>query len=297
MNDAHYTALTDRGILSVSGADSLAFLQGIVTNDIEQVSPDCAIYAALLTPQGKYLHDFFVAKYRDGFLIDCSVNQLEELTKRLKMYRLRAQVEIEDQTNNFTIISVTDANTLRIMGLTAMPGNAVYYAEGIAFVDPRLAELGVRTILPLASAQEFTNTCDLSIQPLEIYKALQHSLGVPDGSDGEMLKQTFPLEIGFEELNAVSFDKGCYVGQEVTTRMKTRKLVKKRLIPVKFEGTSPEPGCAVLSKGKTAGQVFAVGEGNGLAMLRIEALAAETELVAEETLLQATQPNWFQLPG
>ncbi len=300
MNDTYYTALTDRGILSVSGADSLTFLQGIVTNDIEKVAANCAIYAAILTPQGKYLHDFFVVKFGDSFLLDCPANQFGELTKRLKMYRLRAKVDIEDRSDDFTIFAITGPNTSNFAGLTENPGNATDYGDGIAFVDPRLVELGLRTIQPAAIGIEFMKDAGLSAGNLKAYKASQYSLGVPDGENSEMLKQTFPLEIGFDELNAISFDKGCYVGQEVTTRMKIRKLVKKRLVPVTFAGKAPAPGSTVQIQDKAAGQIFAGNNENGLAMIRLEtldqALKADSEFTSEETALRATRPAWFQTP-
>ena len=300
MNDTNYTALTDRGILSVSGDDSLAFLQGIVTNDIEKVSENCAIYAAILTPQGKYLHDFFVVKFGDNFLLDCAANQLSELTKRLMMYRLRAKVDIEDQSADFSIFAITGLNILSFAGLTAAPGNAIDYGEGIAFVDPRLAELGLRTIQPTTNALNLMENTGLRKGNLESYQASQFSFGVPDGGNSELLKQTFPLEIGFDELNAISFEKGCYVGQEVTTRMKIRNLVKKRLVPVTFDSKAPAPGAAVKNQNKDTGQIFAANRGIGLAMIRLEtlnqALNADAELTVEETSLRATKPAWFQIP-
>ena len=300
MNDTYYTALTDRGILSVSGADSLAFLQGIVTNDIEKVSENCAIYAAILTPQGKYLHDFFVAKIGDSFLLDCPTNQLGELTKRLKMYRLRAKVDIEDRSDDFAIFAITGPNTPNFVELTGTAGAATDYGDGIAFVDPRLIELGLRTIQPAATAIDFMKKAGLSAGVLENYQASQFSFGVPDGGNCEVLKQTFPLEIGFDELNAISFDKGCYVGQEVTTRMKIRKLVKKRLVPVIFDGSAPAPGAVIHNQDKAAGQIFAANNESGLAMIRLETLDqvlnGDSKLATEETTLRATKPAWFQIP-
>jgi len=300
MNDTHYTALTDRGILSVSGTDSLAFLQGIVTNDIEKVTANSAIYAAILTPQGKYLHDFFVAKSGDNFLLDCPANQLSELTKRLKMYRLRAKVDIEDRSDDYTVFAITGPNACNFAALTGIPGNATNYGDGIAFVDPRIVELGLRTIQPTASGIEFMKNAGLKVGNLETYKASQCSFGIPDGENSEFLKQAFPLEIGFDELNAISFEKGCYVGQEVTTRMKIRKLVKKRLVPVTFDGKAPAPGSAIHNQDKAAGQIFAANNEIGLAMIRLETLdqvlAAGSDLVVEETILRATKPTWFQTP-
>lgn len=298
MNDTHYTSLTDRGILSVSGIDSLAFLQGIVTNDVERVSSSHSIYAAILTPQGKYLSDFFIVKSGSGFLLDCPANQINELTKRLTTYRLRAKVDIEDQSKVYNVISVIDKKVHSDTGLSAIPGKTVTFNEGIVFVDPRLIELGIRAILPTSSTQNFIKKFGYREISMPSYKATQFSLGVPDGGDDEILKQVFPLELGFDELNAISFDKGCYIGQEVTTRMKIRKLVKKRLVPIVFGGSPPKPGTTIRKQDMKAGQIFAASGGAGLAMLRLEildqVLAEGIELVTEEATLKVKKPSWFK---
>ena len=300
MNDAHYTSLTNRGILSVSGIDSLAFLQGIVTNDVERVSSSHSIYAAILSPQGKYLSDFFIVKFGSGFLLDCPANQINELTKRLSTYRLRAKVDIEDQSKIYNVISVIGKKAHSDTGLSEIPGKTVPFSEGMVFVDPRLIELGIRAILPTTSTQKFLNKFGYSAESMASYKAAQFSLGVPDGGDDKILKQAFPLEVGFDELNAISFDKGCYIGQEVTTRMKIRKLVKKRLVPMVFSGSAPKPGSTIRKQDMRAGQIFAASGGAGRAMLRLEildqVLNEGTKLVAEETTLKVRKPSWFNNP-
>ena len=299
MNDANYTSLTDRGILSVSGKDSLAFLQGIVTNDVAEVSSSQVIYSALLTPQGKYLSDFFIVKSDAGFLIDCPASQLNELAKRLTTYRLRAKVDIEDQSKNFNVISIVGKKAQSDTGLPETLGKVIASSDPLVFFDPRLIELGIRVISPAASTQKFLKAMGYKAEGIASYKAQQFSLGVPDGGDEEIFKQAFPLEIGFDELNAISFDKGCYIGQEVTTRMKIRRLVKKRLVPAVFSGNSPQPGSIIQKQDVKAGQIFSVSGEVGLAMLRLEildqVLAEGIELVAEEATLKVKKPSWFKI--
>ncbi|MBK17235.1 MAG: hypothetical protein CMM52_00140 [Rhodospirillaceae bacterium] len=287
MNDIYYTALTDRGVLSISGPDSLAFLQGIVTNDMEQATPDTAIYAAILTPQGKYLHDFFVFNSGDRYLIDCSAHQIDSLIKRLTMYRLRAQVEIENLTDELSVFSLIGADAGEIK-------------QGAAFVDPRLPALGVRAIIPSEFAEKFFREKGITVSTTDAYNAKLIAAGVPGGIDDDFLKKSFPLELGYDELNAISFNKGCYVGQEVTARMKVRKLVKKRIVPVKIEGPSLEPDSSVLLAEKEVGRlVLAEGE-NGLIILRVDALEeainGNEELSVNDTKLIPKIPEWFQLP-
>ena len=298
MNDAHYTSLTDRGILSVSGIDSLAFLQGIVTNDVAKVSSSQVVYSAILTPQGKYLSDFFIVKSDAGFLLDCPANQLNELEKRLITYRLRAKVDIEDQSKNYNVISIVGKKALSDTGLPKIPGTVISSSDPIVFFDPRLIELGIRVILPVTSTQNYIKTMGYKAESMASYKNLQFSLGVPDGGDDKILKQAFPLEAGFDELNAISFDKGCFIGQEVTTRMKIRKLVKKRLVPMVFLGNPPQPGSIIRKQDIKAGEVIAASGGCGLAMLRLEVLdqvvTEEIELIAEEATLKVIKPGWFK---
>lgn len=300
MDETHYTSLSDRGVISISGSDSLAFLQGIVTNDVEGVSSKQFIYAAILTPQGKYLHDFFITKFGCNFLLDCPANQISELIKRLKMYRLRAKVEIEDQSKNFSVLSIVKAGPKNDITISDAPGSAAKYRDGVAFVDPRLTELGIRVIIPGSSAEDLFQNTDLKSKKLDCYKSVLCSLGVPDGNSYEILRQAFPMEIGFDELNAISFDKGCYVGQEVTIRMKIRKLIKKRLVPFTFHGIIPTLGSKIQANGKDVGQVFAAENEVGIAMLRLETLDQVlnrgVELLAEGTLIKAVKPSWVEIP-
>lgn len=278
MDSNRYLLLRNRAVIALSGADARAFLQGILTNDIDLVSPNRAIYAALLTPQGKYLHDLFVAELDGRLLLETTSARVDDLLKRLMMYRLRAKVEISDETADWQVAALLPGN--------GTAGTAEGWLGGIAFGDPRHANLGDRAIVPAGidiSAHGLLPTTDSD------YESLRLSLGIP-GPDELLPEKSMPLECGFDELNGVSFTKGCYVGQEVTARMKHRNLVKKRLFPVEIEGTAV-PGAAVLADGVTAGEIYSARDGKGLALLRLD-LASRDDLSADGAVIRPHKPDW-----
>jgi folate-binding protein YgfZ len=278
MDSDRYLPLAGRAVFALSGDDTRAFLQGIVTNDIDLVSPDKAIYAALLTPQGKFLHDFFVAELDGRLLLETAAARVDDLLKRLRMYRLRAKVEISDETADWQVAALLPG--------TGKAGSAKGWLGGIAFGDPRHAALGDRAIVPAG-----TNFAAQGLKPATEadYDSLRLTLGIP--GPGELLpEKSMPLECGFDELNGVSFTKGCYVGQEVTARMKHRNLVKKRLFPIDIEGTAA-PGAEILADGVTAGEVYSAHDGKGLALLRLD-LASRDDLSADGATIRPHKPDW-----
>src|SRR5215472_2213717 len=224
--------LEDRAVIAVSGPEARSFLQGLITNDVEKLSPRTGLYAALLTPQGKILFDFMVVEGDGALLIDCAASSRDVLVKRLGLYRLRAKVAIEPR-EQLAVLAAWDG---------AIPANA------IAFTDPRLAELGVRGIG--ARAEMPTSASDSSA-----YHMRRFTLGVPEGSDFGS-DRIFALDGGLEELHAVDFDKGCYVGQELTARMKHRGTARKRLLPLASAIGAPLPArdTSVTAKGRDLGE-------------------------------------------
>jgi folate-binding protein YgfZ len=288
--------LEHRGVLKVAGADRVAFLQGIVSNDVERAGPDSAIWAAFLTPQGKFLHEFFLAAQGESLLLDCEAERATDLLRRLKLYKLRAQVTLEP-VEDLVVAVAFGGGTLERLGLSAEPGHTRSVAQGIAYVDPRLATLGARLLLPRAGAEAALAAAGLALGSLADYDALRIAAGVPDGSrDLEVEKATL-LESGFDELGGVDWQKGCYMGQELTARMKYRGLAKKRLIPVEIAGPAPEAGTPILREGKEAGELRSVAAHNGgatvgLALLRLEALDGDAPLTAGDAEVTPRKPDW-----
>ncbi len=223
--------LEARGVLAIGGPERVTFLQGLISNDVARVSAERAIYAALLTAQGKYLHDFMLVEADGTIWLDGEAARLADLRRRLSMYRLRAQVTLDERPD----LAVAVAWGGALFDLPPEPGAAHPLDDGIAFVDPRLAALGARVILPREQIRRVLSEAGSAEADFAEYDRLRLGLGVPDGSRDLVIDKSILLEAGFEELHGVDWQKGCYIGQELTARTKYRGLIKKRLFPVRIE--------------------------------------------------------------
>jgi folate-binding protein YgfZ len=264
------TLLPERGVVAVEGDDRVAFLQGLVSNDIEAVRPGHAVWAALLTAQGKWLADFFVFADADALLLDCEAEQVPMLVQRLARYRLRMKA---------TLRAVPELHVH-----VAWPGRPD--VAGIVAPDPRLPDFAWRVLAP--EALEATATP-------EDWDRYRLAAGLPDGSKDMEADRSVLLEAGFDELSGVSWSKGCYMGQELTARTKYRGLVKRRLVPVVVDGTLPATGSVVLRGGVDVGSMRSGRDGIGLASLRLDALAGP--LHCDQATLTPRVPNWMRLPA
>jgi folate-binding protein YgfZ len=260
-----YVVLESRAIVRVGGADARVFLQGLISQDIERVTADRAAYGAFLTPQGKYLHDFCIVQDGDDILLDCEAARADDLVTRLSRYRLRADV---------TLAVDTERVVAAIFGETpdGHAGASRALGSGIVFVDPRRTELGWRAILPRGNADAILADAGYRPGNTEDYEALRVALTVPDGSRDLEIDRTVLLEANFDTLNGIDWDKGCYLGQELTARTKYRGLVKRRLVTVTLDGPAPDPGTPVLLDGRDVGVLRTAAGGHALASLRLEAI-------------------------
>jgi folate-binding protein YgfZ len=294
MAEAYFVMLEDRGILAVSGPDRRPFLQGLVTNDVDKVTPTAARYAALLTAQGKYLHDFIIADTGESILLDVEADRLAELKRRLSLYRLRAKASL-DERPDLCVAAVFGDGAQEALDLPREPGACRLYNSGLALVDPRLTALGARTVVPREAAKTVLLNAGLTQAGIDAYDRLRLSLGVPDGSRDLVVEKSILLEAGFDELNGVDWQKGCYVGQELTARTKYRALIKRRLMLVTIEGPAPSPGTAVLADGREVGEMRSSRDGLGLALLRIDDVTAGRKFVCGEAAITPEQPEWMRL--
>ena len=272
MTDLHYVALPNRSIVSVSGNDAVDFLQGLITNDIELVTQERAIYAALLTPQGKYLHDFCIFQAENAFYLDCEKQRREDLVTRLKRYRLRAQVDIQELETQFEIYALTGPDAGAVLGLGGELATAAKFAGGYVYNDPRDHALGARACLPGTTGEQSLQEAGFSKGDLEHYNTHRISAAIADGAPEIEPEKSYPMEYGLELLNGVSFSKGCYVGQEVTVRMKNRDLARKCLVSVKIDGPAPAIGTSMDFDGVNAGELRGVTGDLGLALIRKDLL-------------------------
>jgi folate-binding protein YgfZ len=294
MANAGFTLLDDRGVLAVSGPDRRAFLQGLVSNDIDQVSPTTARYAALLTAQGKYLHEFIMIESGESIWLDAEASRLGDLRRRLSLYRLRAKVSL-GELPNLAVAAVFGDGAAAALALPSEAGAAGPFGAGVALVDPRLAALGARAILPRETARATLADAGLSETPFDCYDDLRLALGIPYGSRDLVIEKSILLESGFDELNGVDWQKGCYIGQELTARTKYRGLIKKRLMPVRIAGPAPAPGTVVTADGRDVGEMRSSRGGLGLALLRIEPALAGKQLISGTAAIVPTKPDWMRL--
>lgn len=298
---AFYCRAENRAVLRVAGPDARAFLQGIVSNDVDKATEQRAIWAAFLTPQGKYLHDFFIVAQDSDLLLDCEAARRDDLATRLSRYRLRSKVTIAPEDGLAVGIAWGDGATAAL----DLPNEAGAAAElgagpaagaegGIAFVDPRHAEGGVRLLLPADRLEAWARERELDAAPFADWDAHRLALGLPDGSRDLEVDKTVLLEAGFHELSGVDWGKGCYMGQELTARTYYRGLLKRRLFPVEIAGTA-DPGTQVLQDGKEVGELRSVADGRAIALLRLEALETDTPLTAGDATVTPQLPDWMVL--
>lgn len=284
---SQFSLLPHRSVISVAGADRVEFLQGLISNDTRKVAPDHAIWAALLTPQGRFLNDMFVADAGNETLyLETERERAPALSKKLKMYTLRSKAVVDDLGATLEVAAAFGEDALKALDL-----------EGaVSFVDPRLPSLGVRVIAPLGRAATLLSARGFVEAPLAAYDALRLPLGVPDGSRDLQVEKALLLENGFDELNGVDWKKGCYMGQELTARTKYRALIKKRLFPVKVEGTLPASGTPVHQDGEEVGELRSGTGDRALAMLRLDAARRGSALTAGSARLLPEIPPWMRLP-
>ncbi|HQT65030.1 MAG: folate-binding protein YgfZ [Acidocella sp. 20-57-95] len=262
--------LAGRGVIAVAGADRVGFLNGLVSNDVAKVAAGQAVWAAMLTPQGRYFSDFFMFHDEERLLLDAPRTAVPEILKKLNRYKLRAAVTLTDVSEMFHAYAAWEG---------APP------PVPITAPDPRLREAGFRLLSEVALVP--------NAAPDE-YDAHRHWLGLPDGPPDLEADKTLLLEAGFDELNGVDWQKGCYMGQELTARTKYRGLVKRRLVPVQCSDTI-KTGALVMADGAEVGDVRSFSGRMGLAMLRVDAL--QKSLSADRAVVTPKLPGWLVIPA
>jgi tRNA-modifying protein YgfZ len=275
------SVLADRAVLRLSDRDRATFLQGLVTADILGLAVGASCWAALLTPQGKILFDFLVVEQGDGTLIDCARDQLEALTKRLAFYKLRAQVSIEPVP--------------RMAVAAVLPGAQIAVPSAIVFADPRLSDIGSRAFI----SDDHVSALNADASD---YRARRIVLGIPDTVEDIGSGALFPHEANLDQLGGVSFTKGCYVGQEVVSRMEHRGTARNRILPIAADRPLVKDS-DITGRGRALGQVLSIEGTRALALIRLDRLAEALDggdpIVAGDAAVAVLQPTWarFKVPG
>jgi tRNA-modifying protein YgfZ len=282
--------LPDRGVVKVSGEDARNFLNGLVTTDVALVRPGLGRFGALLTPQGKIIVDFLIteapAGHGGGFLLDVSRALAQGLTDKLKFYKLRAKVTVENLSDSMGV-------------LAAWEGEPAMKPE-LSFADPRNDALGWRILIPEELKQKVADVIGAELVDSEAYELHRIVSGAPRGGLDFMYSDAFPHETNMDRLNGVDFDKGCYVGQEVVSRMQHRGTARTRTVKIILEDFSPEIGLPVMAGEKQIGTIGSTSGKHGLALLRVdraaEALEAGAKFTAGGLPLRIAEPDELRLP-
>jgi folate-binding protein YgfZ len=285
MSKAKIALLPDRGVVCVDGEDAEKLLQGVITNDMKLLASQPALHTGLCTPQGKLVAECFVVKKPDGYCLETGRDQITSLIEGLSRYNLRSKVDISDASQDYSVAA-------------AWGGPYEPHGRGkqpICFADPRLPEMGYRELMTIGSDWALAGeAADSAIE--DDYHAHRISLGVPEGGRDYELGDTFPHEALLDQLNGVSFSKGCFVGQEVVARMQHRGTARKRVVPVNGDSDLPESGMRILAGDVEVGTLGSVAGANGLALLRLDRVAEFQEkgipLMAGTVEVRVSIPKW-----
>ena len=286
MEENSIIILKDRDIISISGSDSASFLQNIITNDIDKLNESNSLYSALLTPQGKYLHDFFILKHEKNYLIDCESEAAENLLSCFQKYKLNANIEFKN---------ITSDNSVAIIAYKKFQQIQKNDVVDIVFSDPRTNLMGARIISKLEKLNLAIKKLGLKLTDQEHYFEIAHALGLPIKGLKKLQNQIFALELNFEEEKGIDFKKGCYIGQENTSRMKLGNKLRRRIFPLK---TSDElkDGSEIFFKNKVIGKVM-ISKPKAFGLIKlydpnIESFLDE-DLKCNSSSVNLVRPYWF----
>ena len=285
--------LPDRGVLKIVGDGARNFLHGLVTADVLELAPGTARFCALLTPQGKIIADFIVteapAKNDGGFFLDVPRAVSGTLVSKLNLYKLRAKVLVEDLSEVLGVLAVWDGGGIP--------------KQGLAYADPRLATLGARAILSPHLAKAAAAELGAEFVDAGRYEAHRIALGVPQGGVDFSYGDAFPHESDMDQLGGVDFKKGCYIGQEVVSRMEHRGTARTRAVPVRYDGAAPQAGSSVMAGDRQIGTIGSAADGRAVALLRLDrvsdAISRGEQLSASGVAIHLIKPEWarFAFPG
>ena len=289
--------LKDRGLISVSGADAKDFLQNILSNDINKVNEYNTIFSAIFTPQGKYLYEFFIIKSQNRYLLDCDSELATEILEHLTKYKLRSKITIEDLSNKYVVGIISLDKFKEIQTAEKKKTDTIIYKESSIFKDPRSKELGARILSSLENLHLTIKKLNLTIIDIKNYLKKAHLCGIPIKGIKNLQDQLFGLEANFEELKAIDFKKGCYVGQENTARMKLKNKVRRKLVPI-ISKNNLKISDEIKFKDKVVGKVLIDGTYPFALIKLFDPNFSEfykEHLKVNETDLQILVPSYFKI--
>ena len=296
MNNSVYI-LEDRALLYVSGEDSQNFLQNLITNDVNQVNDNTSCFASLLTPQGKFLYEFFIIKHKLGYFLDCEKAQAENLLKQLNIYKIRSKIDILNLSNEFVVASFDKDKFLTLPEAKDRPGYTIKFREDSVFLDPRNSDLGARLIINLEKLYLSLKKLELKDDNIENYYKKSFNLGLIPKNLNDLQNKLFGIECNLEELNAIDFKKGCYVGQENTARIKLKDKLSKRIFPLKIIDGNINKDESIFLDNKEIGKVLINDEKYPFGLIKFKEinLKTNTKFKTNNSLIEIIVPNWIKI--
>ena len=296
MNNSVYI-LEDRALLYVSGEDSQNFLQNLITNDVNQVNDNTSCFASLLTPQGKFLYEFFIIKHKLGYFLDCEKAQAENLLKQLNIYKIRSKIDILNLSNEFVVASFDKDKFLTLPDAKDRPGYTIKFREDSVFLDPRNSDLGARLIINLEKLYLSLKKLELKDDNIENYYKKSFNLGLIPKNLNDLQNKLFGIECNLEELNAIDFKKGCYVGQENTARIKLKDKLSKRIFPLKIIDGNINKDEPIFLDNKEIGKVLINDEKYPFGLIKFKEinLKTNTKFKTNNSLIEIIVPNWIKI--
>ena len=295
MNTQNVYILEDRGIIYINGTDAKEFLQNLISNDINKVSETNSCFASLLTPQGKFLFAFIIIKHKSGYFLDIEKSQTESLFKQLSIYKLRSNIEIMNLSNEFIVAAFNRERFLKFENAKDIPGNTIKYREDSVLLDPRNKELGARLIINLEKLYLSLKKLELQDSKIDEYYEFSHKLGIPQKDMNKLQNKLFGIECNFDELNGIDFKKGCYIGQENTSRIKLKNKLSKRLLPIELINGELIEGNLIYFKGIEIGKVL-INSKYPFALVKYldNNYNQENEFKSGNSILKIKKPNWIK---
>ena len=288
--------LEDRGFIQISGLEAKDFLQNIVTNDIEKVTNNSTIFSSILTPQGKYLFEFFVLKLKDGYLLECEKKSVIEIIKLLNFYKLRSKVDFIDLSEKYVAAVISLEKFKEINNSNLSKGKTTNYQEDPVYIDPRNDKLGAKIVSKLENIHLTIKKLNLNIVDKKKYYIKSFELGIPQVDLNKLKDKIFGIENNLDELNGIDFKKGCYVGQENTSRIKLRNKLRRRILPIQKISGEISENDIIKFKDIEIGKVL-IGNPYTFALIKVvEPDLKEftnTELICGKSKVKILKPEWI----
>jgi len=288
--------LEDRGFIQVNGAEAKDFLQNIVTNDIEKVNSSSTVFSAILTPQGKYLFEFFVLKLKEGYLLECEKKSTAEIIKLLNFYKLRSKVDFIDLTEKYVAAVISLEKFKEVNNSNLSKGSTVSYRDDPVYIDPRNDKLGAKIISKLENIHLTIKKLNLKIAEKEKYYNKSFQLGIPQIDLNKLKDKIFGIENNLDELNGIDFKKGCYIGQENTSRIKLRNKLRRRILPVQKVLGEIYENDIIKYKDNDVGKIM-INEPYSFALIKVVdpdlKEFTNTELTCGKSKVKIFKPEWI----